>query len=485
MPRAIGGPRERRAIATRRRSIVTLGLILLGGVAHAAGTKSAAPADAPPWTLEALLEPDPGPPPLMLGAAVAISQKRAAVGNRRNHDLGTDTGVIHFYDFVRKSWRLGHLVREPAGCLTCDFGAALDLDGERVIVGAPRDGALVFEAGRAHVFIRRGTKWALESTLSRPRPAAADLFGTAVAVSGRVAVVGVPYADHKASTPVATVSVEAPTPNANVLDAGAVEIFEQRDGQWIHAITLTPPSPTASGWFGAAVAVEGDLVAVGAYGHSDGIAAVGTVHLYRRTAEGWEFEQTLSCPWPGGAWFGYAVAIEGGRVLVGAPRAQAPGSGAATGGGFLFERRGEATFGLAATFSAPWLAAGDAFGISVALDRESALLGASGDDEAGEDAGAVYLFSRSGASYRPAEKLVIPGLSAANHAGASVAVTGGRLIIGRGGDPEADPRPGDGLAWVFTSPIVSPPPQTSSLEDSARRAPRRSQTRGRSPPSTE
>jgi len=470
---------------SRQGLVVALGAILCIGVAHAAGVKGAAPVDVPPWTLESLLEPDPGPPPLMLGAAVAISQKRAAVGNRRNHDLGTDTGVIHFYDFVRKSWRLGHLVREPAGCLTCDFGAALDLDGERVIVGAPRDGALVFEAGRAHVFLRRGTKWVLESTLSRPRPAAADLFGTAVAVSGRVAVVGAPYADHKSATTVATVSAEPPPATANVLDSGAVEIFEQRDGEWIHAVTLTPPSPTASGWFGAAVAVEGDLVAIGEYGHSDGTAAVGAVHLYRRTVDGWEFEQTLGCPWPGHAWFGYAVAIEGGRVLVGAPRAQAPGTGAATGGGFLFDRRGEASYGLAATFGAPWLAPGDAFGISVALVRDSAFFGASGDDEAGEDGGAVYLFSRSGSSYRPAEKLVIPGLSAADHAGASVAVMGGRLVIGRGGDPEADPRPGDGLAWIFSSPIVSPPPSTSSLEESSRRPPRRSQTRGRSPPSTE
>lgn len=423
-----------------------------------------------PWTLEALLEPDPGPPPSQLGAAVAINQKRAAVGNRRNHDLGTDTGRVHCYDQVRKAWRPAPSIRDPAGCVTCDFGAALDMDGDRLVIGAPRDGALGFEAGRAHVYVRRGNKWALESTLTRPRPEPADLFGSAVAISGRVAVIGTPYAD-----------ADAPAPGGGATpDCGVADVFEQRDGRWVHAGSLTPPAPATSAWFGAAVAIEGDLIAIGAYGQSDGSAPAGAVHLYRRGVDAWALEQSLLCPWPGAAWFGFSLAIDGGRLLIGAPRAKAPGSNESTGAAFLYER-GATAFTQVAALGAPWLTSGDAFGFSVAIDRDAVFVGATGDDEAGDDAGAVYLFSRLGESFRPAEKVPIPGSGTGDRAATCMSTARGRLIVGRGGNIEVDPRPGEGYAWVFTSPMVSPPPPTSAVNGAAR-APtgRRSQTRGRS-----
>jgi len=450
-------------------AIHALSFIVIWTVSMAATGAAVNAQVPPPWTLEALLEPDPGPPPGMLGAAVAIGQKRALVGNRRNHDLGTDSGLVHAFDHVGKSWRLSHLIRDPAGCLTCDFGAALALDGDRAVVGAPRDGAKAFEAGRAHIYVRRGTRWKLETTLSRPSPAPAELFGSSVALAGRVAVVGAPYADQQTAEPVA----------GTIADAGAVEVFEQQDDRWIHAATLTSPSAATSAWFGSAVAVAGDLIAVGEHGlHRDG-AAAGAVHLYRRTISGWHLEQSLDCPWPGTTWFGFAVALEGGRVLVGAPRAKAPGSGATAGAAFLFERLGD-NFGLLGSLSAPWLASGDGLGCSVAIDRDALFVGATGDDEAGEDAGAVYLFTRGSSGFRPAEKLVIPGLSAGDRAGAVVAATRGRLIVGRGGEMEVDPSPGDGVAWILSSPTLAPPSRTSSLPSSDRAAvPRRSQTKPR------
>lgn len=467
-------------MSTRRPAVAVLGAMVALSVCLGAGVLG--PVDAAStrgegdrWILEALLEPDPGPPASQLGVAVAVSGKRAAVGNRRNPDLGTDTGQVHCFDLVRKAWRPTPLVKEPSGCLTCDFGAALALDADRLLVGAPRDGALGFEAGRAHVFLRRGTKWVLESTLARPTPAPAELFGQAVALAGRVAVTGAPYADGASGAP-----------NESTPDCGAAEIFELRDGRWTHAATLRPPEPATSGWFGAAVAAEGDLVAVGAYGQPDGAASAGAVHLYRRIADGWVHEQSIRPPWPGPAWFGLALSINEGRLLVGAPRAQTPGASAATGAAFLYERRigspdrpGE--FELSAALSAPWLEAGDALGISVALERDAAFVGASGDDEEGADAGAVHLFTRSGSIFRPAERISIPGLAAGDHAGAALAIARGRLLVGRGGDPEVEARPGDGRAWMFSAPALQSPARTSSTAGSTRPAPpRHSQTRGRS-----
>ncbi|MBX3355652.1 MAG: hypothetical protein KF724_08140 [Phycisphaeraceae bacterium] len=446
-------------------------VVAVGAVGTATLASARAQSQAPnQWQLEAQLEPDVGPPPSLLGPAVAINPKRAAVGNRRNHDTGSDSGVVHCFDLVRRAWRQSQLVHEPSGCITCDFGAALDMDADRMIVGAPRDGALGFEAGRAHIYLRRGTRWVLETTIARSKPSPGDLFGSDVSIAGRVAVVGMPYADLGPPGP-----GQGATP-----DCGGVEVFEFVGQRWEHVATLLPPTPATSGWFGAAVAVEGDLIAVGEHGHPDGLAAAGAVHLYRRKLEGWVHEQTIASPWPGAAWFGFALSIDGGRLLVGAPRAKAPGASAATGAAFLYERSGS-SLTLSAALGAPWLQSGDGFGISVALDRETAVVGASGDDESGFDAGAIYFFTRSGKSFRPADKVLIPGVGEGDRAGARMGATRGRVIVGRGGDPELDPAPGDGAAWIFTSPTVSPPPRTTSVNPPARApAGRRSQTRGRS-----
>ncbi|MBM4112330.1 MAG: hypothetical protein FJ253_02980 [Phycisphaerae bacterium] len=440
--------RDRARRGPRGCSIERAGLALLAGFFMWAGLGFAAVPghavapigagdDAPPWVMEAQLAPDPGPPASQLGAAVAISAKRCAVGNRRDTDLGSDTGVVHCFDFVRKAWRLSQLLKDPAGCITCDFGAALAMDSDRLIVGAPRDGSLGFDAGRAHVFERRGTRWVLDATLARPSPGVDEHFGGAVAVRGRVAVIGAPRADLGAKPP------------TRIDDAGVAEVFELREGTWTHAATLLPPKPSTSAWFGAAVAAEGDRVAIGALGESNEGGTAGAVHIFRRVAEGWTHESTLTPPWPGPSWFGFSLAMDGDRLLVGAPLSRPPGSGVATGAAFLYLRTGS-SMQLAGTLTAPWLAAGDGLGISTALDGDNAFVGASGDDEDGEDSGAVYLFARRAGSLRPAEKLAVPSLSAGDHCGAALAACAGRLIVGRGGDPEATPAPGQGAAWIFT-----------------------------------
>lgn len=431
--------------AVRIGGLSRFGRILLGaaagGASLAAAPLSAAPSPGSPasesWQLEAQLEPDPGPPAAQLGAAVALNGRRAAVGSRRDDDLGTDTGVVHCYDLVRKSWKQAQLLKDPAGCLTCGFGLALAMDAERLVVGAPRDGSLAFEAGRAHIFVRRGNRWALEATLARPLPGAAEMFGHSVAIHGRVMVAGAPRAKSPGGSP-----------ESWIHDAGAAEVFELQDGRWIHAATLTAPEPVTSAWFGHSLAANRDLIAVGAFGESHAGPSAGAVHLYRRSQNGWHFEQTLTPPWPGPAWFGYSLAIDGDRVLVGAPRARSPGSSASTGAAFLHERTSSG-FQLAAALTAPWLASGDGLGTSVALDRESFFAGAPGDDESGDDSGALYIFTRSAGRFRPPEKVKIPEVTASDNAGATLAAANGRLIVGRAGDPESSPSPGEGTAWIY------------------------------------
>ena len=409
---------------------------------------------ARPWVLEAYLEPDPGPPPGLLGPAVALSARRAAVGAGRNHDTGRDSASVHCYDMVTDGWALRQVLQEPQGAVAADYGAALAMDGDHLIVGAPRDSEGAFEAGRVHVYARSARTWKLSQTLEAAEPQVAAAYGAAVAVDRRVLAVGSPRRDVAGSQ-----------------DAGAVDVFEQDGRRWRRAATLTAPVPDTSAWFGSAVAVQGDLLAVGAHGHHAGGSAAGQVHLFRRAAEGgWTLQATLTPPWPGPAWFGYSLALDRDSLLVGAPRAERPGRspGVSAGAAFLFERRGAAWI-RTGVLAPHLLEAGDGFGVAVAISQEWAVVGATGDDEFGEDAGAVFVHRRrGGAGVGSGETLSIPVLSEGDHVGAALAFVRGRLLVGRGGNPERDPLPG--AAYLYASPGLGAPPPTSPTRPPGRQA---------------
>ena len=82
---------------------------------------------------------------------------------------------------------------------------------------------------------------------------------------------------------------------------------------------LTPSSVVAGDGFGSSVAIEGDLLAVGAIGDDEGGNRAGAVYVFQREAGQWSFQaKLLASDAAAGATFGDAVTIESGRIVVGA-----------------------------------------------------------------------------------------------------------------------------------------------------------------------
>ena len=91
-------------------------------------------------------------------------------------------------------------------------------------------------------------------------------------------------------------------------------------------------------------------------------------------------------------------------------------------------------------------AAGDSFGRSVAIDGDTAVVGAPGVDDGGSDAGAAYVIVRSGGSWSEQAKLTASDAAAGDSFGSSVAIDGDTVVVGAPFAPGGD---GSGAAYVF------------------------------------
>ncbi len=215
-------------------------------------------------------------------------------------------------------------------------------------------------------------------------------FGAAVALDGEVLVIGAPGEDS-ATDPM-------------VFDTGAVYVFQREGGGWVEKQQLTSPSEAAFEEFGSSVGValgdvDVDYLIVGAPG------AGGSAYIFKRMGGGsWEFDATLVQDEPqAGDLFGTSVAIDyfepanspkDDKVFVaavGAPQNRDPaGSGSQQGSVSIFQPTGDpSTWGRTEEFFG--LVNGDRMGVSLAMASDYVVVGTEGLDGTGFNGGGAYV----------------------------------------------------------------------------------------------
>jgi drug/metabolite transporter superfamily protein YnfA len=176
------------------------------------------------------------------------------------------------------------------------------------VVGAPEKTISgVWAKGRVYVFKRTGQTWSQVVGLQASNGQTYDLFGSSVAIDGQMIIAGAPYTDHTGKT-----------------DAGSAYIFRFENNSWIEKKILSPADATSYGFFGFAVDISGATVAIGAYNTTASfVANTGAVYTYNNTdftGTNWVFGQKLGPDDKQAEMrFGYALDLEGDRLLVGAP----------------------------------------------------------------------------------------------------------------------------------------------------------------------
>jgi hypothetical protein len=176
------------------------------------------------------------------GMSVAMSGDLLVVGAPGNK-IGTgsfSSGAVYVYR--ASTGALLRTIPNPMPVTSDDFGEAVAIDGNTIVVGSPfYDRLSSTTGGRAFVF--NASTGGLISTLFNPTPAYADQFGSSVAVSGGVVVVGAEADDSQGS------------------NVGSAYVFDATTG--VLRATLNQPASLAE-HVGTSVAINGNVVLVGA-----------------------------------------------------------------------------------------------------------------------------------------------------------------------------------------------------------------------------
>ncbi len=379
------------------------------------------------------------------GSAVAIDGDTLAVGARK---VLTD-GAVYIFDRNQDgadNWGRVITVTVTGSGSGDDFGSAVALDGDTLVVGA-------LDAQSAYVFERNQSgadNWGLVTTLTVTATGVVTPygFGYSVAVDGDTIVVG----------------AIGSKVNGNSAQ-GAAYVFTRNQGgadNWGVAAVLTDTIGQSFDQFGHAVAIDRDRIVVTSI---NAASSTGLAKLFERNAGGVADSWHAVKAWLGsstGDAFGNSVAISGDTVIIGALLHDV-NSNSDQGASYVYRRNrgGLNVWGLDTKLTASDGVAGDQFGSAVALDvtNNVFLIGAA---EANSSQGKVYIFNSSGNFWKERAAPVATDAAANDHfggtldisdsvldvSGGAVDISGGVLLVGA---PDADPADvsGAGEAYIF------------------------------------
>ncbi|HZM01091.1 MAG TPA: hypothetical protein VFD43_12660 [Planctomycetota bacterium] len=256
------------------------------------------------------------------------------------------TGVaIYARTGVAPTWVLQGVAPMPAG-----NEVAVAVDGERLV--ATEWFALAYPQGVAQVFRRSGSEWIEEAVLA-PQPGPADdSFGGPADIDGDTLVLA----------------------GSRDGAGGCVFVFTRGASGWSQRAAFAAGDTLPGDQFGCAVALDDGVLVVGAQAADvAGAVDAGAAYVFTGCGADWTQQAKLAGPAPGGS-FGYAVAVDGDTVLVGAPTADTPAAPRA-GAAYVFARSG-GSWTLQGILASPIGESDDLAGFSVALDGDRAISGA-------------------------------------------------------------------------------------------------------------
>lgn len=360
------------------------------------------------------------------GWSVALDGDTLMVGSTYDATVADDAGAVYVYTWNGTEWVFAQQLTASDAAADDEFGVAIALEGDTAMISAVYDNA---KAGAVYVFERDAGVWSQTQKLVPNDSAADDLFGISIALDGDLALIGAPgdatplpvkdgsfyIYERGAGTWTQMDRVIAPLNSTIALGAsvtldgttayvgavldgssqfdrpGAVYIYEYAAGELTQIDKVTASDGATLDLFGASIRVLDDTLLVGAPG-----ASAGSVYTYSFVTDEWVQGDKITAPDPATyTSFGASMALDGETILVGAPNEMPQPNGTLTGtepgAAYLFTRNDD-TWNQQYTLTAGNTDA-DYFGLSVALEGNTAIVGAFGDNKGNKRTGAVHAFA--------------------------------------------------------------------------------------------
>eukprot|EP01084_Bolivina_argentea_P069770 126874_1 len=307
---------------------------------------------------------------------------------------------------------------QPAGLTpSALFGCDVAISNDRMVIGAYNDELPSKGAAYVYKYNTLNDEYIMEQRIQGSDVQPGYIFGWSVAIYNDVIVVGAPLAD-------------LPSP-----DCGAAYVFRLNTStnSWYEEQKLLADNPVSPDHFGVSVAIQGDIIVVGAYLNdiTPIIADSGAVYIFKFTGTLWNQTQNLTASDPSiSASFGKSVSISdtGDVIAVSAWGEDDPGD---AGGCYVFKRNpNNDLFFEQQHIRAFDRAASDLFGISVALWQDDLLaIGSYGDDNP-VDSGSVYIYQFNSTQWQFTQKLKASDAAASDVFGTSVDIYENVMVVG-------------------------------------------------------
>jgi hypothetical protein len=354
-----------------------------------------------------------------LGRSVSISGDTAVAGAYPDDSEQSAPGWAYVYQRNHGgagNWGEVAILSASDGADGDKFGQSVSISGDTIVVGAyEHDISYYSGCGTAYVFERDAggpDTWGQVAKLMASDAAANDNLGYAVAIDGDTIVVGARNEDVEGA---AYVFVKPPT--------GWTDGFE--------TAKFKAADPIRNEKFGAAAAISGDTIVIGDY-NTPGNQAIGAAYVFEKPPGGWvNATETAKLTASDGAAndsFGWSVAMDGDRVLVGAP--QDDDLGDDSGSAYIFEMPPGGWVNMTETvkLTAVGGVASENFGESVSIVADMALIGLPQYWSGGIGAGCAFVFD--GSSWVEEARLLPSDGEAYDGYAHSLCLSGDHVVIG-------------------------------------------------------
>ncbi|HTD07249.1 MAG TPA: hypothetical protein VK680_00035 [Solirubrobacteraceae bacterium] len=368
-------------------------------------------------------------------------------------------------EFVQR----GELLDHPGGSGE-QFGEAVAVSGQTLVIGTINHtaGSMGIEQGAAYVFTELASGWAHArqvAILKAPRGQSEEAFGRSVAISGNMIVVGAPFREIAKHT-----------------HQGAVFVYVKPASGWRSAsptTELTPAGGAANEFFGESVAISGNTVLVGAPGRKVGKhAAQGAVDVFSvpRLVHAGTPKQLTELTAPDGQAndaLGISVAVSGSTVVAGAD-VHRVGETAEHGVAYIFTKHatGWRNVRETALLTDEAGGVGELFGRTVAIWRNTVVVGAPDHGGGNVEQGAAFVYVKPASGWHGSltqtAELTASDPGRGDQFGGALAISGGLIVAGAPGHTTGkNTEQGAGYAFVKPANGWTTTTETSELNASS------------------
>ncbi len=408
------------------------------------------------------------------GYSVAISGHTMVVGARfEDEPLAARAGAV--YVFVRRQGVWSQQARLVASNVDENdwFGLSVAIYGNTLVIGAPFEDSNAREvngdqsdnskhnSGAAYVFVRSNSIWQQQAYIKSTNTDADDNFGISVAINEDTIIIGAPLEDSNAT------GSNGNQADNSAMNSGAAYIYQRFNPDlWVNKGYIKASNSEALDRFGRAVDITEDLFVVGAEHESSNATGVngdqnnnlkpgsGAAYVFSNASGSWLQQAYLKASNSNNNdRFGLSVAISNLTTVVGASGEDNSATGIngnetlccdyGSGAAYVFTKDiVNNLWSQEAYMKASNTGGGDFFGETVAIDRNTIVVGAVGEksnatgvngnqfDDSSPNSGAVYTFTRASSVWSQQAYIKASNSETLDVFGSSIAISNDTILVG-------------------------------------------------------